>query len=61
MTMIDPDVICQCSSCGKEYINERELLKHDNLISVDDEPKRLLRKVLEIFDTCIYCDGKLQS
>lgn len=60
MSITDPFLTCQCSRCGAEYYDERALLQEGHL-SEDEEPKRLLRKILERFDTCIYCHGKFKA
>ncbi|PLB49984.1 hypothetical protein P170DRAFT_463308 [Aspergillus steynii IBT 23096] len=56
LSIQDPGVSKFCSICGTEYLNE-ELTG----VSHDAELQEANRHLADVFDTCVYCNGKFRD
>ncbi|KAI1918992.1 hypothetical protein LOZ58_006538 [Ophidiomyces ophidiicola] len=59
LSIQNPSISCFCSRCGQEYL-DRSRLVAESILPEDHGQKRLLSKILNVFDTCIYCQGKFR-
>ena len=56
LSIQDPGISKFCSICGTEYLNE-ELMG----ASYDAEIQEASRHLSDVFDTCLYCNGKFKD
>ncbi|KAI1909894.1 hypothetical protein LOZ53_004432 [Ophidiomyces ophidiicola] len=59
LSIQNPSISCFCSRCGQEYLDRSRLIA-ESILPEDYGQKRLLSEILNVFDTCIYCQGKFR-